>query len=250
MKKTALTALIVLMSLPMFGQKNEVEVGVFSPVMTASMNKFFNDFWILYPSTNHSRKYLSLGYSLSYQRKFKSFSLGYTFGYVTRHVKENNTLDDSQGFPMREDYEYKQRHYVNTLSFIKEEQFKNLSFRLRAEIPFIYYGKGTNDYSYREYYDTEYEYTRSSYEVVGGGFAVGFGLGLGVFYNLSKKFYLGVEVSEYLLFTKFNQPSTLEQSDYYSYSDELFEYSREGVTNYQQIGFSRVVPHFKVGYKF
>jgi hypothetical protein len=64
---------------------------------------------------------------------------------------------------------------------------------------------------------------------------------------------VGLEISEYLLYTSFNKPSNVHSTG----KDVLgntgagdYDTEYEVTNKYNQIGFSRVVPLFRIGYEF
>ena len=255
MKNTILTLTFTIFGLFAMCQKNEISIGVFSPIMTNSMKQYFTDEWLLTPSVNYSRKYLSLGYSFSYQMKINDFSLGINLGFVTRSVSEKNEYDYNSGahYYVNETFEYKQTHFLTSITFSKDENFKNLRIRLKSEIPFVYYGKGTNDYYNRTNSDYPTDYIWTENQKISAGFATGLGIGIGVYYKLTDKFNVGLEISEYLLYTSFNKPSNVHSTG----KDVLgntgagdYDTEYEVTNKYNQIGFSRVVPLFRIGYEF
>lgn len=219
------------------------------------MKQYFTDEWLLTPSVNYSRQYLSLGYSFSYQRKINEFSLGINLGLITRSVKEKNEYDYNSGahYFVYETFNYKQTHFLTSISFCKDESFKNLIIRLKSEIPFVYYGKGTNDYYNRTHSDYPTDYILTENQKISAGFATGLGIGIGVYYKLTSNLNVGLEISEYLLFTSFSKPSNVHSTG----KDVLgntgtgdYDTEYEVTNKYSQIGFSRVVPQFRISYKF
>lgn len=221
--------------------------------MTNSMKQYFTDEWILTPSSNYSRKYTSLGYSVGYQRKVNEYSLGLTLGLVTRSVNEGNEYDYVSGsnYSVKETFEYRQKHYVSSINLTKTEEFDKLNIGLKFEIPFVFYGKGTNNYYKRVNSDNPSDYILEEKQSISSGYSTGFGLGLIVNYLITDNFFVGIDISEYLMFVNFTKPTFGNYSETYplgDYSNVNSDY--ESTNKYQQTGFSRVVPYFKLGYKF
>lgn len=255
MKNTILTFTFTLVSLIVVSQQNEISVGVFSPIMTNSMKQYFTDEWILTPSSNYSRKYTSLGYAVGYQRKMKEFSLGITFGLVTRSVNEKNEYDYFSGahYFVNETFEYKQMHYLSAISITKSEEFKKLTIGLKLEIPFVLYGKGRNNYYNRTNSEYPTDYILTQTQKISSGFATGLGLGIGIYYKLIDNLKFGLDISEYLLYTSFTKPSSIHSTsqDILGNTGAIdYDIQSEVKNKYSQIGFSRIVPQFRICYEF
>jgi hypothetical protein len=238
-------------------------IDCFSPIMTASMNGYFNDEWILNPSDNYSRKYTSIGFGINYLRKIKEMKIGYRFGFVIRAVEETNNytyLSGNQYF-VDEKFTYKQNHYFNSVFIQFEENIKKLSIQLAVELPYIFYGVGRNNYYNRTYSELTSgeiysDYTLLNNQKIGSGFATGLGINLGLAYNINNSMKLGIELDEYLLYTSFTKPTNIDYSENlidYSFSPPI-EYPYTGniniKNNYKQIGFSRLSPRLIYTIKF
>lgn len=258
MKKTIIifiTTLSCLTGLSQSDKKNEIAVDCFSPIMTASMKQYFTDEWILTPSSNYRRKYYSIGVSASYSRQLKGIRLGYKFGIVKRKVEESNDYDYFSGahYFVNETFNYTQTHYVNSIFVSREETIKKLILRLTLEIPFIYYGTGKNDYYNRTNSDYPTDYVITDKQEIAAGYSAGLGGSLGLGYELFKDTNLGLDLSEYLLYSKFSKPSHVHRTE----TDVLgntgasnFDVTYEVKNSYSQWGYSRLVPRIFIAVKF
>ncbi len=258
MKKTIIIFIATLSCVTCLSQsdkKNEIGVDCFSPIMTSSMKQYFNDDWILSPSSNYSRKYYSIGFSASYSRQLKGIKLGYKFGIVKRKVEESNNYDYYSGahYFVDETYNYTQTHYLNSIFVTREETIKKLALRLTFEIPFIYYGIGKSDYYNRTNSDYPTDYVTTQKQETAAGYSTGFGATIGLGFELFKNTNLGIDLSEYILYSKFSKPSKGHSTE----TDILgntgatnFDITYEVKNNYSQWGYSRLVPRIFIAVKF
>ncbi|MBL7888207.1 MAG: hypothetical protein JNL24_01575 [Bacteroidia bacterium] len=259
MRKTIITLITSLTSLTLWSQngtKNEFKLECYSPIMTPSMRQYFNDEWILTPSNNYSRKYYSIGFSASYSRQIKEIKIGYRFGLVLRKGEESNNYDYYSGniYYVDEVFKYSQKHYLNSLYLSHEEELNKISIHFTFEIPFIYYGQGTNNYYNRTYSNNNTtneiltDYTIIDKQKIGSGYSTGFGLNIGLAFNITNSMKIGVDLCDYLLYTSFKKTSEIyhyEKSTTY-FNSPPYEQTEESIStvinNYSQISFSRLVP--------
>lgn len=258
MKKTItilMTTFCCLMGFSQSDKKNEIGMDCFSPIMTPSMRQYFNDDWILTPSTNYTRKYYSIGFSASYSRLIKGIKLGYKFGVVKRKVEESNKYDYNSvsNYFVDETFSYTQTHYVNSIFVTREETIKKLTLRLTFEIPFIYYGTGKNDYYNRTNSDYPTDFVITEKQEIASGYSTGLGASLGLGYELFKNTNLGIDLSGYILYSKFSKPSSGHRTE----TDILgntgatnLDATYEVKNNYSQWGYSRLVPRIFIAVKF
>ncbi len=219
------------------------------------MKQYFNDEWILAPSSNYSRKYYSIGFSACYSRQLKGIKLGYKFGIVKRKVEESNNYEYYSGanYFVDETFNYTQTHYLNSIFVTREETIKKLALRLTFEIPFIYYGTGKSDYYNRTNSDYPTDYVITEKQETAAGYSTGFGTTIGMGYELFKNTNLGIDLSEYILYSKFSKPSKGHRTE----TDKLgntgatnFDITYEVKNNYSQWGYSRLVPRIFIAVKF
>jgi hypothetical protein len=259
-------SLVYLTGFSQSDRKNELKIECFSPIMTPSMGPYFNDEWILTANSNYSRKYHSIGFAASYSRCVKNVKLGYRFGFVTRKIQEinNDKYGSSNQFYEHEQFNYKQNQFLNSIFLSREEHIKSLHIQVTFEIPFIYYGVAKNIYL-RNDFDIDpltnqpglqiaeiiYETTASS------GFATGLGMSIGLGYSFTKKMTVGIDLSDYLLYTHFNGPTKthgVESGFEYDGSTNppwiSNTYDSENKINFSQWGFSRISPRLFYAFKF
>ena len=237
---------------------NQFRLECFTPIMTPSMAGYFNDDWILMPyevdGYTSSRKYTSIGFAGSYARNFKNFKAGCRLGFVTRKVRENQNYNYASNNITAAYYNYDQKHVMGSLFIAREERIKFISVQLGLEVPFIHYGTGRSETALdiQDFESGKLHAEFHSYRTMttGSGYATGLGGNIALGCQLGKGMNVGMEVSEYILQSKFSKPTVSE-----SHYDEHFTdpESRKHIDQkwtqnigYSQLGFSRVA--FRVFY--
>lgn len=253
MKKILLWFLSFFICIQLNAQFHSVSLDFFPPIVTPGMLQFYKTDNVLKQTNSYSRDYIALGSSASIKFLHKSLLIGYRFGLVQRTIHESNIAtiineaEEEQNVENMEiyvSYSYNQKHIVQSISCGKQQTFEKLTIGIQTEIPLILYGKGHAKLSESNNYSAN---TSTQIQTISSGFATGIGAGVQISYMVSTHFSIGLNISEYLLYTNFTNPSTIVYSDsYYNIDNQIIIDD----TKLTQLQFSNISPSLSISYLF
>lgn len=244
-----------------------IELGVFQPLSSNSLDHFYNENWLLNKSTDHKRQNFNLGFDLRYSLIKNKVLYCINVSFANRKIEETNKYSYVSGndYFVDERINYNQNHYGVFLSV--GYQLKNDRFKITPiiEIPFYYYGVGKQDYyqNVYSYYKPNGE-LKTNFEInhdikISSGIATGLGFGFDMTFQLNDKLYLGFSLKEYILLTLFKNPSKHHyEENAVSYDWEFangavdyqdqFSSDYEETDDFRNINFSNLLPRFSIGF--
>lgn len=249
--------------------KSKFRLEVFSPVSSSTFPTKRDDNWLGWgPVYKYTSKSSAMGYSVSYLRRIKGILLGYRLGWVNRYMKETNYFQFNGSRTVNETMNSRQEDIWNSILLTYEERYKNFSFKLGGELPFIHYGRQKYEYtsSTTDYladktlsYENRYRETQD----IAPGYATGAGMNIGVAYHFSgigyrsrERVAIGVDLCNYLLYTKFVKTNTRSYTSYQYINDGNNASSSntgasiEQPSNTSKLGFSKLSAKFYVEFAF